>query len=126
MLSLLFLYTPYDNRCITSYDNLYIIRKKLQQNGYKKAECKLHSAFCLELLSGVEPPTYALPRRCATICATAASQTTSVIITQFFIIVKTFLKFFLKSRIFVRNQKKYAKKLKFLCNNYWFFWNYKL
>ena len=33
---------------------------------------RLFHAICVELMIGLEPTTYALPRRCATDCATSA------------------------------------------------------
>ncbi len=52
----------------------------------------------LELMTGFEPVTYALPRRCATTCATSA---TLVIIAHSGVLVKLFfkkIKFFFESR----------------------------
>ena len=45
----------------------------------KKEQALLNNQKCLtsnklELMTGFEPVTYALPRRCATTCATSASQ----------------------------------------------------
>ncbi len=48
----------------------------------------------VELLSGLEPPTYALPRRCATYCATAAFLTDECYFTTFFANCKVFFLFF--------------------------------
>ena len=47
------------------------------------------SNIWLELMTGFEPVTYALPRRCATTCATSA---TLIIIAQSCIFVKPFFK----------------------------------
>ncbi len=53
----------------------------------------------LELMSGLEPPTYALPRRCATNCATSAN--INFVLDYFIIKLFTCKDIFKKERIFL-------------------------
>ena len=77
----------------TGSHSLPTLQVPSNRNKTKDTECPYGHSVSLELMSGLEPPTYALPRRCATNCATSAYflYFTRTILPQTQAVVKYFL-----------------------------------
>ena len=82
-------------------------KKKVSRKG-RLSNASNSADAALELMTGFEPVTYALPRRCATTCATSA---TLIIIAQPY----SFVKLFFKKNLFFRPSKNYLANMTAFC-----------